>query len=477
MTKYNIPLNLTKYTIENNKTTIEQVEQELRNLINWMKTNQNTYYQNNFDQLIQRLKQTNEPIKGSLNSFGRKLGIEPLQQHSYQPYNTAEMFRTSILMKTSGYLQNDLITDIIYEFNVDFNMLKPIDIINKYKELYPSHKKPTFQFVRRTIDRLNKTGVMHGIPKGDGVLPFWATDTHYSKITNDNKHIYFSLKLDNIGQLTLKFNIPQKDRFMNGDKITRPNVYLDKNNNIKFGFTIQKEMLKPKGYKNYLGIDLGIVESFVGTVITNNSYSAPIYANKKINILNNKISKLKLLSNQLFVKEELNRLNNHDDKYEVLRIERLRVRSKVSRLKVEKSHYIANQIITIAAAYNAVIVFEDLSWVPHSKWDQARVQETTMDKAMSRGLKVRKVNPANTSNLCILCSSRVKHSGRSTKCLKCSKILNRDILASRNIANKLGKKDFNTLCQLSVITRSSKPVTPGHYNHFVDNSKIYNKTD
>lgn len=155
--------------------------------------------------------------------------------------------------------------------------------------------------MRRTIDRLDKTGVMHGIPKGDGVLPFWATDTHYSKITNDNKHIYFSLKLDNIGQLTLKFNIPQKDRFMNGDKITRPNVYLDKNNNIKFGFTIQKEMLKPKGYKNYLGIDLGIVESFVGTVITNNSYSAPIYANKKINMLNNKISKLKLLSNQLFV--------------------------------------------------------------------------------------------------------------------------------------------------------------------------------
>lgn len=481
MTKYNIPLNLTKFTIENSKIEItnQQVEKELRKLIEWLKINQEQYYKNNFLNLIEQIKTNNTVIKGSLNYLGRKLNINPVKEADYQPYNTSEMFRTSILTKTAGYLQNDLIMNSIYEI-LKYKELKNIvskEVIQQFNLLYPDYKSPKSQMVKIVLQRLLKKGTLHSVPSPDGVLNFWATDTHYSKITNTDKHIYFSLKLENIGQLTLKFDIPKKDRFI-GSKITRPNIYIDKNNKLRFGFTVVKQSIPLNRTKNYFGIDLGKVESFVGTVVSENTYSAPIYSNKIINLLNLKIEKLTSLSNSIYVKELLNKEKNHCKKYEILRTERLRIRSKISRLKVERAHRIANQIVEFANFYNANIVFEDLSWVPNSKWDQARVQEFTQDRALKKGIKVRRINAANTSNLCVVCGSKVKHSQRSTKCVKCSKKLNRDVLASRNIANRAAKKDFNNLFQISVQTRVSKPVTPGQYNHFVNkNNNLYNKIE
>lgn len=483
MGKYNIPLNFTKYTIENNsETTVEQVDKELRSLIKWLKNNQTDYYNSSFTQLIHKLKNEEIAVKGSLNSLGRKLDINPPQSHSYQPYNTAEMFRTSILTKTAGYLQNDLIIETTQELTneTELEKITPKEVIKKFKALYPTYKAPKIQQVKIIIQRLLKNGAIHSKPSPDGVLYYWATDTHYSKVTSTDKHIYFSVKLENIGQLTLKFNIPNKDRFKNG-KVTRPNVYINrKTGKLTFGFTIEKPAPELTNSKNYLGVDLGRVESFVGTVISQESYSAPLRSNKKINLLSKRIDRLKALSSTIYAKELLNIERDHENKYDVLRTERSRIRSKVSRLKVERAHYIANQITEIAVSYNAVIVFEDLSWVPYSKWDQARVQEFTQDRAAKKGVRVRHTNPKNTSQLCNVCGVQVKHSGRATKCVKCLKKLDRDVLASRNIANKVAKKKLENLCQLSVPTRVSKPVTPGHYNQFSKvkkNNNLYNETE
>lgn len=392
------------------------------------------------------------------------------------------MFRTSILTKTAGYLQNDLIIDTIQDLslNKDLNELTPKEIIKRFKELYSGYKTPKTQQVKIVIQKLLKNGSIHSKPSPDGVLNYWATDTHYSKTTSTEKHIYFSLKLDNIGQLTLKFDIPNKARFKNG-KVTRPNVFISKKTGrITFGFTIEKPAPVLKNTKSYLGVDLGKVESFVGTVASETTYSAPLYSNKKINLLSKKIDKLKLLSNSLYAKEELNKNRGYEAKYKILRTERLRVRSKISRLKVERAHYIANRITEIAESYNAVIVFEDLSWIPNGKWDQARVQEFTQDRAVKKGVKVRHIDARNTSQLCNVCKVQVVHSERFAKCPECLKKLDRDILASCNIANKLAKKSFNDLCQLSVPTRVSKPISPGHYHQLCQVNKInnlYNKTE
>ena len=482
MSKYHIPLNLTDFTIENSETTTQEVKNELLKMIKWLKTNQTTYYTQHFTNLINKVKNESVELKGSLNAVARKLDIHPPQTHSYQPYNTAEMFRTSILTKTAGYLQNDLTLEIINKMSETkpLDELTPKEIIKAFKETYPDYKTPKTQVIKVIVQRLLTSGAIHSKPSPDGVLYFWATDTHYSKVTNDNKHIYFSLKLENIGQLTLKFDLPDKDRFKNG-KITRPNVFVSKKTGkITFGFTVQKQAPVLMNSRSYLGVDLGKVEAFIGSVITEGTYSAPIHSNKKINFLNKKINKLMVLSSSLFNKEKMNEKRGHQHKYDVLRLERLRIRSKISRLKVERAHYIANQLVGVADAYNANIVFEDLSWVPQGKWDQARVQEFTQDRAKKKGIRVQHVNAKNTSQLCNVCGVQVKHSGRATRCSKCLKRLDRDVLASRNIANKLARKNFKVLVQVSVQTRVSKPVTPGEYNQFSQVSKInnlYNQTE
>ena len=196
MSKYHIPLNLTDFTIENSKTTTQEVKNELLKMIKWLKTNQTTYYTQHFTNLINKIKNESVELKGSLNAVARRLDINPPQTHSYQPYNTAEMFRTSILTKTAGYLQNDLTLEIINKLSEikPLDELTPKEIIKAFKETYPYYKTPKTQVIKVIVRRLLTSGAIHSKPLPDGVLYFWATDTHYSKITNDDKNIYFSLK-------------------------------------------------------------------------------------------------------------------------------------------------------------------------------------------------------------------------------------------------------------------------------------------
>lgn len=166
--KQHVPINLKQFVVQNNTATNNEVTRELRELIEWLKTNQNNYYQNHYDELVNKILSENIQLKGSLNSLGRKLDIKPPTPATYQPYNLAEMFRVSILSKTSLFIQNELITNILQSLE------KPttLNVLESYKKYYPTHKPPTYQFIKRAIDRLTTTGVMHSIPKGDGVLNF-----------------------------------------------------------------------------------------------------------------------------------------------------------------------------------------------------------------------------------------------------------------------------------------------------------------
>lgn len=456
--KTHVPINLKGFTVESNNATTGDVLRELRELMTWLRNNQNTYYEHHYENLVQELLDVNIVIKGSLNSLGRKLDINPPIPAVYQPYNLAEMFRVSILSKTSAFLQNEVLLNVIQSQENP----TPLSVLDAYKKDYPTHKAPSFQFVRQAITRITGSGVVHGRPSSDGVLNFWATDTHYSKVTRTGNDLFFTLKLANIGLVTLKFKLPNKTRFM-GDKTTRPNIYLDKKGGVRFGFTIEKEL--PKSTKtvstNVLGVDLGLVEPFVGTVLFGDgTHSSPYFANRRTNTYKNKISTLKELGNKLWLKENLNEARGHSHKSAILRTERLRVRSKISRLKVEQSHALANRIIQITEHHNALINLENLNWVPNSTWDQARQQEMIEDKARARAIRVRKINPKNTSNKCNRCGTTVKHSTRAAHCTPCNKTTNRDILASRNIAQ-------NNKPQKSLQTQVTKPATTGALPNYV----------
>lgn len=458
MSKYYTPINLHSYTITTPGITQEQVSKGLLTMMEWLKDEQNLYYKTQLDGLTQKLVGDGIRLNGSLNSLGRKLGIEPANKADYQPYNMSEMFRASVLSKTSYHLQNETLLTTITSMG-DPSELGAREVLAEYKRTYPSLKLPKYELVKRTLTRL-QNGVLHNVPKGDGVLPLWAGDGHYCSLTRDKNDLYLTLPISGVGRVTLRFKLPKSDRFK-GDKVTRPNVYLDKKNRIKFGFTVQKPFPNPKPHESVMGVDLGRVEPFTSTIYWGEHYSSPIHPSHKVNSVKNRITHLLKHSKSLYAKEMLNEKKGHLDKAGVLRVERLRLRSKISRLKIEQSHYVANQIVQVAESYNALIVLENLSWVPHSKWDQARTQEHITHKAKTKGHKTRTINPKHTSQTCPRCEGKVTHSGRATHCLRCLRVLNRDILASRNIAGKAYSLAFNQLTQLSLPTRVMRPVTTG----------------
>lgn len=457
------PVNLTQYEILTNNVTKSDVENSLRGIMTWLKNNQAGYYQNNLTEFTDKVLEEELRFTGSLNSLGRKLGIAPNIPASYQPYNLAEMFRTTILMKAVGYIQNQALYNIIGEFNSEPTVK---DVLTEFKLNYPFLKTPKLNYTQRTITTLFKTGVIQNIPTADGILPFWATDTHYSKVTRDKRKVFFTFKIAGKGSITLKFILPNRERFIKG-KLTRPTVFLGKKGELRFGFTLQTTVDSPKITQNTLGVDLGRVEPFVGTLINDKTYSQPLFTNKQVNLLTHKITKLQSLSQKLWVKEEINHLKNHDNKYEILKNERLKIRSKISRLKLERAHRVGTQIINVAQSHNATILLENLAWVPQSKWEQSIQQTIITDRATRSSIPVRKINPKNTSQICPRCENKITHSARSTNCFSCKRKLNRDILASRNIARSLSKVSFQDLKQIytkAILpnnTRCSEPVTTG----------------
>ena len=451
------PINLTLYQIITPNITKEQIEEAFKVLRTQMITNQELYYAHHYQNLCTQLLNTNILLKGSLNSLGRKLGITAPSPVPYQGYNFSEMFRVNVLTKMGLSLQNEAILNIFAQSETT----TPQIILESYRKVYPNLPVPTYEFVKRTTQRYQTTGVIGNVPKSDGVLPFWATDTHYSKLVRDRQYLFFTVKLPNLGSVTLKFRLPKKERFQGG-KATRPTVFLNKKNQITFGFTIQKPAPALQNTQRGIGIDLGRVTPFVGTAIdTNGEYTPPFLPERKVNFLTSKIDKLLIHKQNLWVKQELNKERGHQDKSETLYTEYLRVRSKISRLKNERVLRVANQIMSIAQQYNASIILENLSWTPHSKWEHSIQQEAIQSKATRVGIRVKKVSPKNTSQSCPTCKNRITHSARATRCIQCQKTLNRDVLASRNIALKgIPVISSNSFIQ-SLHTRVTRPVTPG----------------
>lgn len=484
MPKTHTPLHLKNFEILEPKVTYKQVYNELKELSEWLKTNQNDFYKNNFTMLIEKVIDSNEEIKGSVSYAGRKLKIEPNIKTSYQPYNYAEMFRASIVSKIAGYLQNDLLLEVIISFDEDVKKIKANDVIKKFKLDYPNFKVPKFNFVVKTLDRLSRLGSLHNVPKGDGILYYWATDTHFSKLTVNGKYIYFTYKSEIInGPITLKFKLPSNERFIVGvdDKVSRPNVRFDKNDTLWFDFTVQKKVDNAVNFDGmgFLCVDLGIVETFTGSIIGPDYHSSPFYTNHYANSLSKKIDRLWINYKSNFDKAVFCESNGFVDKSKVLFLEARRIRSKISRLKLELARSIAEQIVGVAELYGVGVCFEDLGWVPNSSWEQSLQQKTVGDLAVRKRVFVRKVNASKTSQLCIYCRSEVKHNSvtRMSVCSSCCFKLDRDVLASRNI----GLKVFHLNSFTSIQTRVSRPRLKSWFkpnlphNKLSKNSKLYSK--
>lgn len=86
---------------------------------------------------------------------------------------------------------------------------------------------------------------------------------------------------------------------------------------------------------------------------------------------------------------------------------------------------------------------ENLSWVHGpkygSKWTHSKTQDNIEHASKRRGIKLKKVNPKNTSQLCHVCGSTIVHNSRTrvAKCVNCQSSFDRDFNAAMNIVGKI----------------------------------------
>ena len=131
--------------------------------------------------------------------------------------------------------------------------------------------------------------------------------------------------------------------------------------------------------------------------------------------------------------------------------------------KPDKRHY---DFSTFGFTLQTPIALEDLRWLRNTgrTWDHSLTQANVQSQAQRTGIHVRKVSARNTSVACPMCGQNTTPRQRRRVCNNCKTRLNRDVLASRNIAMRALKisslKDLNYV--KSVETRPSKPAqTPG----------------
>lgn len=118
-------------------------------------------------------------------------------------------------------------------------------------------------------------------------------------------------------------------------------------------------------------------------------------------------------------------------------------------------HKISKQIVDNAVKTKSMIVFEDLKGIRKlyrkgngqgskyrrrlNGWQFYELQQQVEYKAKWEGIPVKFVNPKCTSKLCPICGKRIqedKQNKRKLLCINCGKSMDRDVVASMNIAHK-----------------------------------------
>lgn len=264
---------------------------------------------------------------------------------------------------------------------------------------------------------------------------------------------FFILNLVVRGQWTKLYFDFDIDRFSGAHKITKPDITLDKNGLPIFHFTAAYTYNYTAFSENYvIGVDVGtsnyVTASVVrkdGTIVegTTTTLSADIHS---------LVNKVKNANSQI---ASLQRQGKKEEAF-------WHRRANVYR-KHELAIKSAQEIAMLSAQWgNAVVVFEDLSWIANTmqngRWNRGELVRWTQHFVELNGGRITKVSSAYTSQECHLCKNRlliVDH--HDVWCENCGLWMDRDENATANIAQRFISKSFEKF----VSTRKkSKRFTP-----------------
>ena len=260
-------------------------------------------------------------------------------------------------------------------------------------------------------------------------LSLSAADRQYREMTVTPERI--ELKVIVQGQwVTLHFPTPPQ-LLEQGCEPGVPDIWVDKNNRVVFGFHGTTNPGRPKFSERYvIGVDVGVTNpaAYVVWDKKNKEIVERSLLGQRSRSLNNKIKRTQTQVTSLQRKNRPEEAVSH--------------REHLSNRRKELSILVAQEVADAAWRHgNALVVFEDLSHIKNTmkygRWFRGEVLRRTRDMVEADGGRVLKVNAAFTSKRCHVCQSDLDMSDYSQpRCTACGITHHRDLNAAANIAQR-----------------------------------------
>ncbi len=217
------------------------------------------------------------------------------------------------------------------------------------------------------------------------------------------------------------------------EKGVQPRSFIITPNSISISIKKEIEELKPS---NIIGIDRNLRNTTIST-----STGPIMYQTNKL---------LSIKENSQFVRASFRRNDKRvKNKFFSQR------RNRQSRRIQQYLHIISKDIVSRAKKTKSMIVFEEIKEIRKlyrkgngqgkkfrrrlNSWSFYELQRQIQYKSAWEGIPVRFVNPRRTSQLCPICGDRIQEDRfhrRKLLCINCGKSMDRDIVASMNVAYK-----------------------------------------
>ena len=151
--KSTIPLKITRFTADcpTARVNTDMVEDDMCGMMDWICEQEKLFFTSPlFTTIVDNILNGTIVLKGSLNSLGRQLDIEPTTPYPYQPFNMNEMLRTTIVQKLFGYVQAEALFRVFHTLEE-----RPTEheALTLFKKQYPTITTPTVAFTETSIHR------------------------------------------------------------------------------------------------------------------------------------------------------------------------------------------------------------------------------------------------------------------------------------------------------------------------------------
>lgn len=373
----------------------DEYEGKVRSLLEYVQTETQILYAREGERLVQEILATKRI--GSPNSFARQRNYassyKTLPQEILAKSRVNELVLHKLVSETASYARN----------------------------LNPRKQLPSFSL------KVNLGGV----------------DKQMASLSYDpmTQHLFLEWACWDV-RLLFEFWLPGNILSKNIKKWSLPSVQFEKGE-LAFRFTIEEHPTPREGrVREIAGLDLGITQPYTLVVLNEKGERTADYKSSKgLSGLSAKRSRL--LKNKKHITQKIQTYEQLGISTEVLRIEASRVASKIQRLGTTIAQKLGGEVASKLAKHKLnTLIVEDLTWVKGAKyggrWNHSAQQASLTHALAKKSVRVRRVNPKNTSQVCSKCGAQVVHNAtnRTVHCQACSLTLDRDYNAAINIIRK-----------------------------------------